>query len=172
MAASISSPSAEIAKKVGRKVCAQLTLSISLISDGLRLPSIDHRPKVAARPADRGPYSLIVFGTGGGRSPLFAPNAPSYGGGSSVARREGDDAAHDLETADGQGPHRPVAQHDLSPRLVRHLSRPRAPRGPGRGLDRGGGARVAHRADRATPADRARGAGAPAMTRLRRAGRR
>ena len=41
MAASTSSPSAEIAKKVGRKVCAQLTLSISLISDGLRLPLID-----------------------------------------------------------------------------------------------------------------------------------
>ena len=41
-----------------------------------------------------------------------------------------DDATHDLETADGQGPHGPVAQHDLSPRLVRHLSRPRAPWGP------------------------------------------
>ena len=41
----------------------------------------------------------------------------------------------------------------------RHLSRPRAPRGPCRGLDRGRGARVAHRADRATPADRARRAG-------------
>ena len=40
------------------------------------------------------------------------------------------------------------------------------------GLDRGRGARVAHHADRETPADRARGAGAPAMTRLRRAGRR
>ena len=32
--------SAEIAKKVARKVCTQLTLSISLISEGLRLPLI------------------------------------------------------------------------------------------------------------------------------------
>ena len=81
--------SAEIAKKVGRKVCAQLTLSIPLISDRLRLPSIGRLPKVAARPADRGPYLLIVFDTWGCRSPLFAPNAPSYGGGSSVARGAG-----------------------------------------------------------------------------------
>ena len=81
--------SAEIAKKVGRKVCAQLTLSIPLISEGLRLPLIGRLPKVAARQADRGPYSLIVFSTGGCRSPLFAPNAPSYGGGSLVARRAG-----------------------------------------------------------------------------------
>ena len=76
-------------KKVGRKVCAQLILSIHLILAGLRLRSIGRLPKVAARPADRGPYSLIVFGTEGRRSPLFAPNAPSYGGGSSVARRVG-----------------------------------------------------------------------------------
>ena len=74
---------------------------------------------------------MIVFSTGGLPVPLFARNARSYGGGHSVARREGDDAAHDLETADGQGPHGPVAQHDLSPHLPRHLSRPRAPRGPG-----------------------------------------
>ena len=146
-------------KKVGRKVCAQLALSISLSSERLRLPSIDRRPKAGARRADRGPYSLIVFGTGGRWPPLFAHNAHSYGGGSSVTRREGDDAAHDLETADRQGPHGPVAQHDLSPRFPRHLSRPRAPRGPCRGLDRGRGAHVAHRADRATPADRAHGIG-------------
>ena len=81
--------SAETEKKVARKVFAQLALSISLISDGLRLPSIDRLPKVAARPADRAPYSLIVFGTGGGRSPLFARNAHSYGGGRSVARSAG-----------------------------------------------------------------------------------
>ena len=37
----------------------------------------------------------------------------------------------------------------------RHVSRPRVPRGSCRGLDRGRGAGVAHRADRATPADRA-----------------
>ena len=43
--------SAEIARKVGRKVCAQLVLSIPLISDGLRLHSIARLPKVAARPA-------------------------------------------------------------------------------------------------------------------------
>ena len=49
---------------------------------------------------------------------------------------------------------------------------PRAPRGSCRGLDRGRGARVAYRANRATPADRAHGAGVPAMTRLWRAGRR
>ena len=71
----------------GRKVCAQLSLSISPISERLRLRSIGRLPKVAARQADRGPYSLIVFGTGGRRSPLFAPNAPSYGGGSLFARR-------------------------------------------------------------------------------------
>ena len=81
--------SAETAKKVARKVCAQLTLSIPLISDGLRLHSFERRPKVAARPAGRGPYSLIVVGTGGGRSPLFAHNAHSYGGGRSVARSAG-----------------------------------------------------------------------------------
>ena len=78
--------SAETAKKVGRKVCAQLVLSIPLISDGLRLRSIGRQPKVAARPARRGPYSLIFFGTGGCRSPLFAHNAHSYGRGSSFTQ--------------------------------------------------------------------------------------
>ena len=81
--------SAEIAKKVARKLFAQLALSIHLNSEGLRLPSIERRPKVAARPAGRGPYSLIVFGTGGGRSPLFAHNSRSYGGGNSFARSAG-----------------------------------------------------------------------------------
>ena len=38
--------------------------------------------------------------------------------------------------------------------------------GAGRGLDRGRGERVAHRADQETPDDRARGAGTTAMTRL------
>ena len=76
-------------KKVGRKVCAQLALSIHLSSEGLRLPSIGRLPKVAGPPADRGPYSLIVFDAGGGRSPLFAHNAHSYGGESSVARQAG-----------------------------------------------------------------------------------
>ena len=76
-------------KKVARKVFAQLALSIHLISEGLRLPSIERRRKVAARHADRAPYSLIVFSIGGGRSPLFARNAPSDGGGNSVARAAG-----------------------------------------------------------------------------------
>ena len=76
-------------KKVARKVFAQLALSIPLISERLRLPLIDRQPKVAARPADRGLYSLIVFGTGGGRSPLFARNARSYGVGNSLARSAG-----------------------------------------------------------------------------------
>ena len=78
-------------KKVGRKVCAQLVLSIPLISDGLRLSSIGRRLKVAARHARGGPYSLIFFGTGGCRSPLFlfAHNAHSYGGESSFAQAAG-----------------------------------------------------------------------------------
>ena len=38
--------------------------------------------------------------------------------------KQGDDAAHDLETSDRQSPHGPGAQHDLSPRLLRHLSAP------------------------------------------------
>ena len=57
--------SAETAKKIARKVCAQLAHSIPLISEWLRLLSIERRPKVAAGPANRGPYSLIFFGTGG-----------------------------------------------------------------------------------------------------------
>ena len=101
---------------------------------------------------------MIVFGTRGRRSPCSRPMRPATVVGVWLRRKQGDDAAHDLETADGQGPHGPVAQHDLSPGLLRHLSRPRAPRGPCRGLDRGGGARVGHRADRATPADRGVGA--------------
>ena len=79
----------QIAKKVARKVCAQLVLSIPLISDGLRLSSIGRRLKVAARRARRGPYSLIFFGTGGCRSPLFTHNTHSYGGGSSFAQSAG-----------------------------------------------------------------------------------
>ena len=116
-------------KKVARKVCAQLALSISLISDGLRRPSFGRRPKVTARPVRRGPYSLIVFGTGGSPVPLFARNARSYGGGRSVAQSAGDDAAHDVEISDRQGSHRSVAQHDLSPHLPRHVSRPLCPSG-------------------------------------------
>ena len=72
---------------------------------------------------------------------------------------QGDDAAHDVEISDRQGLHESVAQHDLSPHLPRHVSRPRVPRGPCRGLDRGRGERLAHRADRATPADRGPGSG-------------
>ena len=54
--------------------------------------AIKHRlgtTKCAGRQAGRGPYSLIFLGTWGGRSPLFAHNAHSYGGGSSVARSAG-----------------------------------------------------------------------------------
>ena len=45
-------------KKVGPKVCAQRAGSIPLISEGLRFRSIGRRPKVSARPARRGPYSV------------------------------------------------------------------------------------------------------------------
>ena len=75
-------------------------------------------------------WSFLTPGVAG---PLCSrPMRPATVVGLWLHGEQGADAAHDLETADGQGPLGPVAQHDLSPRLVRHLPRPRAPWGSGR----------------------------------------
>ena len=140
-------------KKVGRKVCAQLALSIPLILGGYACVRSAVDRKSARAPGHRGPYSLIFLAQGVAGPPCSRTTRTATVVEGRLHSQHGDDAAHDVEISERQGSHGSVAQHDLSPDLPRHVSRPRVPRGPSRGLDRGRGERVAHREDRATLAD-------------------